>query len=170
MTLRITTYYRAYLDYFYKRNPKFASYMGMYSGIMRDGFQAEIGDHTIIANDKWLQLAWLIDAKEGLAWGRGLLLKQVKAYNPECVIIQNLYRYNGGFVNKIKELGVKKVIGYICSELPKGYEKKFEPFDLILTCNNIYYKELQSKGIKSKIVKHGFNEDNLSRTIRQTAY
>lgn len=167
MTLRITTYLRVYLKHFYRHGGlnKFTDYRTMYLRLMQDCFQPEIGEHTIIANDRWLQFAWIRNTKK-IAWGKRLVLKQVEHYHPDVVIVQNLYRYNGNFINKIKMLGVRKVIGYICSAFPPAFEVKFEPFDLIVTCNNTYYNKLIAAGIKSKIIMHGFNE----KTTRNTIY
>ena len=161
MILRIATPYRKYLKQFYRTNPKVDKYEVMYKRLMDNKFLENWGDYSIIANDIYMQFAWALENKQ-VAWGKRLILRQIKHYNPDTVLIQAPARYNGKFINKIRAIGIKKVIAVICSCLPEDFETKFKPFDCVITCNKDYYNELKNGGITTKIISHSFDESNLS--------
>ncbi len=193
----IETYYKAFLNDFYNKNPeiKNASYVkqkklllaeqfgiaDFYSKNLKNlGHEAE----EFVANNEILQKQW---AKEhGIKykrsyfqkipkiryyfkknWIEGILKAQIKSFKPDIIYVQTLSFLAPEFLEKIKKY-TKLLVGQIACPLPQSDYLK--PYDLILSSFPHYVKRFKNKGIKSEYFKIGFEKsilDKLKKTNKK---
>lgn len=177
--VKVSDYYPEYLEYFYKKNLNIPEdYNNHLQLILNDFFGygdsfsrylGELGNktHEIIYNDERLQKKWAylngrISIKKN--WQKSILLEQLKRIKPN-VIYWNTY-INEDIIKLIKilksEVPAIKVnfsnIGVYFSNY--GY---FREFNFVISCLKSQTDNLNSKGINTYFIKHGFHTNILDK-------
>jgi spore maturation protein CgeB len=168
--VKITSFYREYLEYYYKRFPeiKERSYNEQLTHLMRqefawsDYYQRNLNSlgveaHEIICNARYLQEAW---AKENgfKQNGRALVFEQIKKIQPEVVFFQDTSLFNGEWIKHLKENipSIKKIIGFRCSPYTADLAESFRCFDFIVVCSDQFVRELEQYQYKVYELNHAF--------------
>lgn len=165
--------YEGYLDSFYRRNPDIegCSYADHYSRLISDSgeFVASyarnfkkkgIDASAIISNDEILQNKWKTENEcdEG-----DLLIHQIEKYRPEVLWIEDIRFVSGETLISLRNkfTFIKLLIAYHCAPLGSATLKKFTYFDFVITCTPGLKNDLESKGLRSYLVYHAFDDDLL---------
>lgn len=184
--VKITTFYRDYLNYYYSRNKNEAerSYTDQYNRLMNDSFawanffqknlmKISVDAHEIIYNAETLQKAWAVEHGINLE-GKDLLLFQLKLIKPDVIFFQDSNLFNGEWINFIRTQlpSVKIIIGWRCSPFSTYQLHQNKSFDFMLTCSPLFNKQFNDYGIKSFQLRHAFDADILNKInielIKQT--
>lgn len=184
--VKVTTFYRDYLDYYYGKNKNEAerSYSDQYNRLMYDSFawadffeknliNIGVDAHEIIYNAEVLQNAWAIEHGLNLQ-GKELLLFQLKSIEPDVILFQDSNLFNGEWINYLREQipQVKLIIGWCCNPFNLNQLNKSRSFDFMLTCSPLFQMQFNDLGIKSFQLKHAFDKGILNKInikdIKQT--
>ena len=182
--VKITNYYRNFLNYYYKKNPGLVHlcYQDQYSHIMNEAFGwsnfyqihlNKLGNeaYEIIANAEPLQSAWANE--HGLnSTGDELLLKQFKFYKPDVIFFQDSLSFSYSFIRDVKKNvpSVKKIIGWCCSPFTKQQLENFKLFDFVCTCSPGFIEVFENIGVKAYRLNHAFEASLLPRIQSENNY
>ncbi len=145
--LQVHTFYQAYLDRFYGRNPalKTLSFQEQTEALVRDGFSgihmfapymAEHGYECglIIANNAYAQSKWLASNNVPLIYEQGnkveVVRKQVEAVGPDVLYLSDPITFDSRFVRSLScRPGL--VVGWRAADIPDGTD--WSEFDVMLS-------------------------------------
>ncbi|MCU4176865.1 CgeB family protein [Carboxylicivirga sp. N1Y90] len=177
--VKITTYYKDFLSYYYERFPEVVSqsFDQQYAHLMQQRFawsdayaQAfmQQGNQAseIVANAMTLQNQWCEENNFKATDSNSILIAQLKQLQPDVVWFQDSYSYNGEFINKLKALipTIKIAIGNCCSPISSKYYSDFKAFDFITVCAPYFKNLLEKKGLpECLIIPHAFDKRILKR-------
>ncbi len=175
--VKITSYYREYLEYYYKTYPNIKN--NSYNEQLQHLFEQEYGwsnyyqknlssigvdAHEIICNARYLQEAW---AKENGVKQNGklLIIEQLKKIKPDVVFFQDTSLFNGEWILNLKETipSIKKIIGFRCSPYSKEQAEMFKYFDFMVVCSDQFVNELTKYGYKLYEINHAFENAIVSK-------
>jgi spore maturation protein CgeB len=168
--------YPEYLDSFHKMNPdtdnfsydqhnrllldESTEFAGSYNrNFKKTGINAE----CIITNDANLQNKWL--SERGIKSSSDIILEQIKKQRPEILWIESVLNLNAQWLRNIKNevKSIKLIIAYHCAPYTPSILEKLRSVDFVITCTPGIKEDLETKGIRSYLVYHGFDSDLLSR-------
>jgi spore maturation protein CgeB len=172
--LIVDTFYPAFLDSHYRRNPGLAdasydeqwrSLMGTFFGTA-DSYSHFLGvlghdAHELVVNAEPLQAAWArehgIGARRGLLRRRRsaeLVLAQAEAFRPDVVYVQNLSVLSPATLGRLREQA-RLLAGQIASELPPAAQLR--PFDVICTSFPHFVPRFEQLGTRGEYLRIGFD-------------
>ena len=184
--LKISSYYRDFLNSYYVQYPNVAKldYAAQYSHLMEQYFAwsdnygrllAQKGFETmeVIANAALMQKAW---AKENgfpdNLSSEETVIKQIAVFKPEIIYFQDVITFNGAFINKIKSSFpcIKLCIGNICSPFSSEQIESFKVFDYFTVCSPFFQKQLRNFNIESVVIPHAFDWRILQKLDENNIY
>jgi spore maturation protein CgeB len=176
--VKITTFYREFLEYYYLSNPGIQDrpYGEQYRHLMdmkhawSDFFQVHLKElgveaFEIIYNAIPLQKAW---AKEfNVPYSGKFIIRQLKVLQPEVVLFQDPLSFPGDFyINLRKEVPTIRILaGHSCSPFTREHLKIFSLFNFMLTCSPGFKTIFDRNNITSHLFYHGF-ESSLSQLVK----
>jgi len=171
--VKITSYYKDFLSYYYTNHPKVRglNYEQQHKHIMNQRFawsdayanafkQMRYEAHEIVANARPLQERWCIDNNVKLGTEKEIVVAQMKQLKPEIIWLQDSYTFNGDFIHFLKQHipSIKLAIGNCCSPISPKYYTDFKAFDLITVCAPYFKQLLETNGLpKCIVVPHAFD-------------
>jgi spore maturation protein CgeB len=173
--------YEGYLDSFYLRNSDIAdsSYYDHYSRLLSDSgefvasytrnfIRKGIDASAIILNDDVLQKKW---KKENACEEGDLLTQQIEKFRPDVLWVEDIRLVKEAILSSLKAKFpfIKLLIAYHCAPVGVATLKKFTNFDFVITCTPGLKNDLESKGIRSYIVYHAFDDDLLQKIQNQSS-
>jgi spore maturation protein CgeB len=182
--VKVTNYYRNFLNYYFKKNPQVVhfSYQDQYNHLMNEGFAwsnfyqlnlNKLGNEAfeIVANADSLQSAWAKENSSDLR-GKGLILEQIKSIKPDVVFFEDSLTFDRSFIRdiKINVPSVKKIIGWCCSPYTAQQFDNYKLFDFVFTCSPGFVKSFERSGVKAYRLNHAFESSLLSRIQKDNAY
>lgn len=168
--VKISSYYKPFLDNYYNRHKTFVnkSYSEQYNNLMDQKFawanffqlhlkKQGVEVFEIISNANHLQKAWAQENKVSET-GYDLLFSQIKKINPDVIFIQNSTDFNPEFIKAIRSStkNIKLIFGNICSPYHKNHLNLFASFDFMLTCSPLFSEELDRNNIRNYNILHAF--------------
>lgn len=170
--------YSGYLDTFYKKHPYVIklSYDENLSSLLEDSTEfvasytrnfRKIGIDTrcLIGNDNILQRKW--GKEKGLKSNKALntLFSQVKAYQPDILIIENLSLVDPGWLDMLRQevRSIRLIAAYHCSPFNAKVINSLKGVDFVIACTPGLKSVIESMGKKCYLVYHGFDTDFLDR-------
>ena len=175
--VKVTSFYRDYLNYYYAKpdNNLNLSYAEQYKKLMGDCFawadfyqqnlqKIGIEAFEIVYNAEPLQQAWAKEHDMNLK-NKELLVEQLKTLAPEIVLFQDSNLFNGKWIDYIKSEipSIKKVIGSCCNPFTAHQIQLYKNFDFMITCSPFFDEQFKNSGLKSYHVMHAFEKDILNR-------
>jgi spore maturation protein CgeB len=182
--VKVTNYYRNFLNYYYKKNPGVVqlSYQDQYNHIMNEAFGwsnfyqihlIKLGNeaYELVANAEPLQSAWANEHGFN-SRGEDLLLEQLKFYKPDVIFFQDSLSFSYLFLQEVKKRvpSVKKIIGWCCSPYTKTQLENYKLFDFVFTCSPGFVKVFEDIGIKVYRLNHAFEASLLPRIQNDNNY
>ena len=176
--LNISSMYQGYLESFYKKNPSVnkLSYDECFDMILNDTTEFAGSYHRnfrklgidanfIISNDLLMQAKWLREKSIKSGSSHDLILEQVRAFKPEILWIEDFANISCKWINDIKKevKSIKLIVAYHCAPYSKQILEKLKCVDFVITCTPGIKQDFESKGIRSYLVYHGFDNDLLAR-------
>jgi spore maturation protein CgeB len=175
--VKITSYYRKFLEYYYSRKPDiiYESYVDQYNDLMNQGFgwsdfykknMELIGNESyeIVFNVSNIQQRW---AEENFikASGTDILYHQLKKIKPEVVFFQDSVSFSPEYIKKIRAdiPSIKLIIGWLCSPSSALHLDTFKVFDFVCVCSPEFTQYLNRKGILTYELNHAFEDSVLKR-------
>jgi len=171
--VKITTYYKDFLSYYYEKHPEVTdlSYADQHQHLMHQRFAwsdayaegfSNLGYEAseIVANARPLQKTWCAENNIHPGLDKEILIAQLKSIKPEILWFQDSYTFNGDFIERVKQKvpSIKMVIGNCCSPISPQYYKLFKVFDLITVCAPYFKQLLEKNGLPNCIVvPHAFD-------------
>ncbi|HNV87229.1 MAG TPA: glycosyltransferase [Candidatus Omnitrophota bacterium] len=183
--LIVDTYYSAFLESFYRRNPEIGrlDYSGHLARMMRERFstfdsysfyfrQSGWEAEDVIVNDGCLQAKW---AREngifvppipgvfsnasnvllGKDWRFKVLLGQAKKMRPDVILIQEQSILTDAMVRELKR-HARLLVSQIASPLLK--RRRYDSVDLVVTSFPHYVSLFREKGLKAEYVALAFDK------------
>lgn len=178
--VKVTTYYKNFLKYYYSKNPQIISksFGEQYNHLMNEAFGwsnfyqkhlNKLGNdaYEIIANAEPLQSAWAKEQGLNLS-GEDLLLEQFKFYKPDVIFFQDSLSFSFAFIRDLKTNvpSVKKIIGWSCAPFAVQQLETFKLFDFVCACSPKFVDVLKNIGVKTYRLNHAF-ESLLTSRIQQ---
>ena len=184
--LKISNYYRDFLDDYYNRHPqvKNLSYADQYQHLMHQYFawsdnygrllkSKGLETMEIIGNAGWMQKAWAAEnGVNPMATAEEIVLNQIFKFNPEVIYFQDSITYNGAFIARLKSQlpQLKLCIGNICAPFGSGQIEAFQAFDYFTVCSPFFKSQLSRFGIDSVIIPHAFDARILPAMAHDNSY
>jgi len=175
--VKITTFYRDYLSYYYAKNKDVnnLSYDEQYKRLMYDSFgwanffqknleKLGVEAYEIVYNAEPLQSAWANEHSINLE-GKELLLEQIKQIKPDVVFIQDSNTFNGTWIDFLRSevSSIKNVIGWCCHPFTQDQLRLYKNFDYMVTCSPLFARQFKNYGLKSYILPHAFEDSILEK-------
>ena len=184
--LKISSYYRGFLDDYLTRNPqvKSLSYQAQHVHLMQQYFAwsdnygrllAAKGLETmeIVGNAGWMQKSWA--RENGLnssASQEEIVLNQILKFQPNIIYFQDSITYNGRWIqllrSKLPEL--KLVIGNLCAPFGSAQIDSFKAFDYFTVCSSFFKHQLAKYQIDSVNIAHAFDRRILDHLGNDNPY
>ncbi|MCG8582739.1 MAG: glycosyltransferase [Bacteroidales bacterium] len=171
--VKITSYYKDFLSYYYNNTPKVEglNYEQQHAHLMKQRFawsdayvfafnQMWYDAHEIVANARPLQQQWCRENNVKAGTDKEVLVAQLKCLKPDVIWLQDSYSFNGDFIRFLKRQipSIKLAIGNCCSPISPQYYSDFKVFDLITVCAPYFKTLLESNGLpECIIVPHAFD-------------
>jgi hypothetical protein len=167
--LKITSYYRNFLNSFYESNPdiqKF-SYSEYFKKIMSEKFAWSdffkthmefFGNEAneIVHNAGLLQESWCKEFCGELK--TDILFEQIKYLKPDVIFIQDIKSFTNEYLSYLKKSFpfIKLITGHICAPMSNLEMGNFKNYDFLFTCLPTFAEQLKKINVKSYIVAHAF--------------
>jgi spore maturation protein CgeB len=171
--VKITSYYKDFLSYYYNNNPKIGEvmYEQQHAHLMKQRFawsdayayafnQLWYDAHELVANARPLQEQWCNENGVKAGTDKEILVAQLKQLKPEIIWLQDSYSFNGDFIRFLKRQipSIKLAIGNCCSPISPQYYSDFKTFDFITVCAPYFKSLLEANGLPECIVvPHAFD-------------
>jgi len=174
----ISSMYKGHLDSFYSENRevlklsydehlKFllnetTEFVGSYwRGFSRLGMETD----CFIANDDLLNNKRKTEKLYRGGSQSDDLLEQIKQFRPEILWIENLSVVTPDWIDKARSTvrSIRLIAGYHCAPFGSSIMNVLKKADLLITCTPGIKMEMESMGIKTYLVYHGFDDNFLSR-------
>ena len=173
--LKITSFYKSFLKYFYNKYPDVISlpYPEHYNAIMYQGhgwsdfFQKHFSEmgveaYEIVHNANYLQQSWAEANNTSLD---NILLSQIKTINPDVLFFQDCISFTPDFFTSIRNTipNVKLMLGHCCSPFSRHNLEAFSKLDFMLSCSPGFSEIFNRHGIKNYNFLHAFESEILNR-------
>ncbi|WP_289053345.1 glycosyltransferase [Carboxylicivirga marina] len=171
--VKITSYYKDFLSYYYNSNPKVneLNYDEQHAHLMKQRFawsdayafafnQMWYEASEIVANARPIQEQWCADNGVEHGSDKEILVAQLKKMQPEIIWLQDSYSFNGDFVRFLKKQipSIRLAIGNCCSPITPQFYPDFKAFDLITVCAPYFKNLLEENGLpKCIVIPHAFD-------------
>ncbi|HLL73723.1 MAG TPA: glycosyltransferase [Pyrinomonadaceae bacterium] len=174
---KFTTIYPAFLRQFLADNPAYErlSYRELYDKLVstRYGWADFFANHLqnlgneaqdLFASVEPLQKAW---AKENgvsygeSSWLKDIVLAQVRAFKPDVLFLQDLYLFDQGFRQQLRETCGEKVLILGWRAAPTPDFSAFKDLDVILTCVPNFVQNLRRNGANAALMPMAFEDSTL---------
>ena len=175
--LKITSFYKDFLTNYYQSNPQITgkSYDEQYKHLMAQGYgyadyfprylekNYSIKASEIVHNAVPLQRAWAGENNSRLT-GDEVLLEQIKSIQPEVLFIQDSSNFDAGFLDMIREKvkSVRLFVGHCCAPYTAANLESFGKYDVMLTCSELFLKELGQHQINCYLFPHALESSLVS--------
>jgi hypothetical protein len=168
--------YPGYLRSYYseKKNIDDLAYNDLYNDLLHEstefvasyvkGFRKlDIDADFVLANDSQLQNKWATE--HSIKVKDDLLLSQVKAFQPDILWIDNLSYVSRDWIDIVRKSVpcIKLVAGYHCSPYGQKILDTLKAVDFVLTCTPGIKLDMESKGLRTWLVYHAFDEELLRK-------
>lgn len=183
--VKITTYYKEYLEQYYTSNPEIPllNYEQQLSHLHSQCYswanffathlnELGINAHEIVSNAIPLQQTWALE--KSIPFNeKNVVVEQLKRLKAEVVFFQDSVAFNGNWVRELKSKvpSIKLLIGWCCSPISNEVREGFRDFDVVLVCLPKFYDEFKSDGFSVYRLNHAFESsivDKLSINNRFT--
>ncbi len=170
--------YEGYLASFYKRFREIdnSSYNDHYKTLINDttevvasyikGFR-KLGTEAdfTIGNDENLLSKWRLENGLKSSDTAKTLYEQVKRFRPDILWIDNLNMVDTRWLKEIRSeiKSIKLIVGSHCAPYGSKILENLRLVDLVITCTPGLNDEMQRKGIRSRLVYHGFDTTLIKR-------
>lgn len=175
---KFTTVYPGYTEQFLADNPDYraVSYQQLYERFVGShygwanyyarslnalGCEAE----DIIADIEPLQKAWArergVDYRQD-NWLRDIVLAQVRSFRPDVIFLQDLYSFDAGFRQQLREAGGKGVLMIGWQAAPIKDYGLLRDLDLVLTCAPHFVDYMRQAGVNAALFLHAFEPSVLA--------
>ncbi len=184
--LKISSYYRGFLNDYYQKFPDIAcsGYAEQYAHLMGQYFAwsdnygrllKEKGLETmeIVANAEPLQKAWASEHSLPSALSlNAIVLEQISFFNPHVIYFQDSISFNGSFIEKlkIKFPEIRLYIGNLCAPFTSSQIEDFKVFDYFTVCSPFFKRQLKRFEIESVIIPHAFDKRILEKVNKDNPY
>ncbi len=171
--VKVTSYYKDFLSYYYNRYPelKIKNYKAQHKHLMQQRFAwsdayaeafTSLGNEAseIVANAQFLQTQWCLENGIKPSDEKTILIEQLKRLKPDVIWFQDSYTFNGDLIKQLKAKipSIKLAIGNCCSPISPQYYNDFKAFDFITVCAPYFKKLLDSNGLpESLVIPHAFD-------------
>jgi hypothetical protein len=170
--LKIQSIEPVYLRPFLARHPdyKHLSYSELFNLYIKDcsGWNlnypthlASLGNeaHDICVNFEFLQKLWATENGVNYNernWLQDILVAQLKAFQPDVVLLDDLYVLDHSFRQILRERspGKVKIIGWRAA--PTEDYSIFRDVDLMLTCTPLFAERMRNHGVRAEVLLHAF--------------
>ncbi len=169
--VRIASFYKPAIERYYAAFPDITkeSYAIQYRHFMDqnyswgDSYERELtalGIHSVVlpTNVKPLIKQW---ANENKITGtiQEIIWAQLKNYDPDIIHLNDIYFFSVEYISqlKIRLPQLKLLIGWCCSPYNEYNLQIYKQCDFVICCCNQLSNELQSLGIRTHVVMHGFD-------------
>lgn len=168
--LKVTTFYKKFLDDYYQRNPFVMdmTYTDHKNHLMSaaygwaDFFERNlktlgVDSHEIVANADCLQQRWAYEHGMKIS-GKELVLAQIIDLKPDIVLFQDSFYANGEWIEHVRNQvsSIKQAIGWCSAPFSDKHFEKLRAFDYIMACAPHFVNYFNSKGIESYLMYHAF--------------
>lgn len=176
--LILDTCYPAFLRGHYSQHPglehmryddQWRSVMDTFFGTA-DSYSYALGQlgheaHEVIANNPYLQKAWLREHRASRPVPfrldrERIVLRQAADYRPDVVYVQNMRFFSGRLLRRLRKLGAT-IVGQIASEPPAA--ERLRLYDLVLTSFPHFVERFRKTGVRSEYLRIGFDARVLER-------
>lgn len=184
--LKISGYYRGFLDDYLHRNPQVTglSYQAQHEHLMQQYFAwsdnygrllAAKGLETmeIVGNAGWMQKTW---ARENglnpLAGQEEIVFNQILKFKPNVIYFQDSITYNGRWVQQLRAAlpQLRLCIGNLCAPFGSSQIESFKAFDYFTVCSPFFRDQLSRYQIDSVNIAHAFDWRILDHLNRNNIY
>ncbi len=174
----VSSMYEGYLSSFYKRYPDIntLSFNDHYKTIINDttevvgsyikGFRnLGIEADFTLGNDENLLSKWRLENGLKSPDTMKTLFEQVKLFKPDILWIDNLNQVDIKWLTEVRAdiKSIRLIVGSHCSPYGLKILNNLKSLDLVITCTPGLNDEMQSKGIRSRLVYHGFDHTLIQR-------
>ncbi len=175
--VKVTTFYRDYLAFYYAKNKDIIekSYNEQYEHLMYDSFawanffqihlsKLGVEAYEIIFNALPLQKAWADEHSVNLE-GKDLLIEQLKIIKPEVVFFQDSNIFNGQWIDHLRKKvpSIKNVIGWCCHPITNKQLMLYRNFDYTFACSPLFVNRFRNAGLKTYLLQHAFDKSILEK-------
>jgi spore maturation protein CgeB len=182
--VKITTYYREYLNQYYTSNPEVVNdtYDRQMAHLMNQGYawsnyfsihlkKIGVDAFEIVCNAKFLQQTWVAE-NGSTATGLDIVLDQLKYLKPDVVFFQESYKFDMDWLSGLKEKvpSIKLTIGFCCTNFNKLSLARFKIFDFVIVCSPHFEKAFKEYGIKVYTIMHAFEVSILDKIVKNNNY
>jgi spore maturation protein CgeB len=182
--VKITTFYRDFLQLYYAANPQIMtlSYDHQYRHLMDQGYgwsdyyarhlrSLGVESHEIVFNAEHLQHAW---AREHGYNGsmKEILEAQLETLQPDVVFFQESFKLNGKWISHLRERipSIKLAIGFCCAPFSSENIEQFKSFDFMIVCSPRFSREFENHGLKVYQIHHAFEPSILPLLQQENHY
>lgn len=175
--VKITTYYREYLNQYYIENPGIVncSYDEQMNHLMSQGYawsnyfsihlnKMGVDAYEIVCNAKYLQQTWA-NENGSKATGLDIVIDQLKSLKPDVVFFQDSFKFDGEWLSRLKQSvpSIKLTIGFCCTIFNELYLNRFKIFDFLIVCSPHFEKAFRDFGLKVYTIYHAFEDSILDK-------
>jgi len=175
--VKITSYYRDFLRQYYQKYPEIVlhNYKEQFEHLSAQCFGwsnfyelhlRELGVEAfeIVSNAEILQNMWAKE-NDSSATGKDLVIEQLKVLQPDVVMFQDSFTFNGEWINYLREKipSIKLILGYCCSPFNREHLEQFKTFDFSFVCSPKFLNDFTLLGFKSYELNHAFEKEILPK-------
>lgn len=181
--VKISSYYRSFLKYYYSRNPGVTeeNYETQFRHLMDYGVAwADFFPHhlenlgvaaiEILHNAEPMQKTWASEMGFNGS-GTSIVLEQLKKFNPDVVLFQDTLSFSDEFITEIKREipAIKLIMAHICSPFNERQLENYNKYDVILACAPLFHKLKDSVKTKLYEFNHGIEESLIEKIVPDQA-
>ena len=176
--LKVTSYYKSFLDHFYKSEKDIQSknYEQHLNLLLDEAFGwgnffqlnlNKLGNdaHEAILNADLLQTTWATENDLNLKTPEEIFFQQVKKIKPDVLFLQDVSPFDTEYLNRVRNevKSVKLIIGWLCAPYTKENLKTLASCDFVCSCSELFINQLKNQGIKCYRLNHAFETSLLPR-------
>lgn len=176
--LKVTSYYKSFLDHFYKSGKDIQSknYEQHLNLLLDEAFGwgnffqlnlNKLGNdaHEAILNADSLQTTWATENDLNLKTPEEIFFQQVKKIKPDVLFLQDVSPFDIEYLNRVRNevKSVKLIIGWLCAPYTKENLKTLASCDFVCSCSELFINQLKNQGIKCYRLNHAFETSLLPR-------
>lgn len=182
--VKITSFYRNFLNYYYQKYPDIVNYsfVEQLNHILKEGFgwadffkihlnELGVDAHELIFNAGPIQRKWAEENNLKIT-GEDLIVEQLKKLKPDVIFFQDSMSFSPSFYNRVRDEvpSVKKLIGWCCSPFSELQLKNFHYFDFVFTCSPHFLNIFINEGIKAFELNHAFESTLIPKIEENNNY
>jgi spore maturation protein CgeB len=170
--------YSGYLESFYRRHTEtsgmsysdhldflLADTTEFVASYLRNFRKLGVQNDCIISNDDRLQTKWAITKGIDPEKKWDILFDQIDSFRPDIILIENLRFVNNEFLIRVRNNipGLKIITANHCSPFSPKVLDSLKGVDFVFTCTPGLKESIEKMGIRSYLIYHGFDSDQLKR-------